>query len=294
MGKTDAQFETRTSSVLRLNRRETLVVRIQPSRRWGFPSLGEIWHYRELLYFLVWRDVKVRYKQTVLGAAWAVLQPFLTMVVFSLFFGRFAGIPSGELPYPVFSYVGLLPWTLFSQGINQAGNSLAASAHLVTKVYFPRLLIPLAAVLALVVDFAIAFGVLLGMMLYYRIVPTSAVLWFPGFFLLALLTTLAVGLWLAALNAQYRDVRYVVPFLTQLWLFATPVIYPSFLLQGVWRVLLGLNPMTTVVEGMRWALLGVGAPPGRMVWASVGVVALLLITGLLYFRHTERTLADVV
>lgn len=277
-----------------LDEAEPPVARIQPTRRWAFPSLGEIWRYRELLYFLVWRDIKVRYKQTVLGAAWAVLQPFLTMVVFSLFFGRLAGIPSEGLPYPVFSYAGLLPWTFFSQGITQAGNSLANSAHLITKVYFPRAIIPLAAVLALVVDFGIAFIVLIGMMLYYRIVPTVAVFWLPAFLLLALTTALAVGFWLAALNAQYRDIRYIIPFLTQLWMFATPVIYPSTLLHGVWRVLLGLNPMTSVVEGFRWVLLGVGEPPGRMVWASVGMVIVCLITGGVYFRWTERTLADVV
>jgi len=269
-------------------------IRIQPTRSWAFPSLREVWRYRELLYFLVWRDIKVRYKQTVLGAAWAVLQPFLTMVVFSLFFGRLAGIPSEGLPYPVFSYAGLLPWTFFSQGMTQAGNSLANSGHLVTKVYFPRAIIPLAAVLAPLVDLAIAFIVLIGMMIYYGVSPTSAVLWLPVFLLLALVTAAAVGVWLSALNAQYRDIRYVVPFLTQLWMFATPVIYPSSLLHGVWRTLLGLNPMTSVVEGFRWALLGVGEPPGRMVWASVGMVAVLLITGAVYFRRTERTLADVV
>jgi len=272
----------------------TPTIVIKPSRGWHLPSAREIWQYRELLYFLVWRDIKVRYKQTVLGAAWAVLQPFLTMVVFSLFFGRLAGIPSDGLPYPVFSYAGLLPWTFFSQAMNQAGNSLASSAHLITKVYFPRAIIPLAAVLAPLVDFAIAFVVLIGMMLYYGIVPTVAALWLPVFLLLALMTSLAVGLWLAALNAQYRDIRYVVPFLTQLWMFATPVIYPSTLLTGVWRILLGLNPMTSVVEGFRWTLLGMGEPPGRMVWASVGMVAVLLITGAVYFRRTERTLADVV
>lgn len=273
---------------------EPTVVRIEPTSRWAFLSLGELWRYREVLYFLVWRDVKVRYKQTVLGAAWAVLQPFLTMVVFSLFFGRLAGIPSEGLPYPVFSYAGLLPWTFFSQGITQAGNSLTNSAHLITKVYFPRAIIPLAAVLAGVVDFGVAFTVLMAIMLYYGMVPTVAALWLPAFLLLSLATTLGVGLWLAALNAQYRDVRHIIPFLIQLWMFATPVIYPSTLLHGVWRILLGLNPMTSVVEGFRWALLGAGEPPGRMVWASVGTVLMLLITGSIYFRWTERTLADVV
>lgn len=283
-----------TMALVMLRQLSASVTRIRSTPAWGLPSLGEIWQYRQAIYFLAWRDVKVRYKQTLLGAAWAVLQPFLTMVVFSLFFGRLAGIPSDGLPYPLFSYAGLLPWLFFAQGISQAGNSLVNNVYLVTKIYFPRLIIPLAAALAMFIDFVIGFAVLIGMMFYYQVVPTGAIVWLPAYLLFALVTTVAVGVWLAALNAQYRDVRYVIPFLTQLWMYATPVIYPSTLLHGGWRVLVKLNPMTTVIEGFRWSLLGSGAAPDRMVWASVGLVGGLLVTGALYFRFTERTLADVV
>jgi lipopolysaccharide transport system permease protein len=270
------------------------VLVIARSRGWRFLSLGELWRYRELLYFLTWRDVKVRYKQTVIGAAWAILQPVLTMVVFSLFFGRLAGIPSEGIPYPIFSYCGLLPWTLFAQGMGQASASLVNSSGLVTKVYFPRLIIPLSAVLVGVVDFALAFLVLLGLMVYYGIYPGVSIVWLPAFLTLALVTSLGAGLWLSALNVQYRDVRYTVPFLTQIWLFATPVIYPSTLLHGPWRVLLGLNPMTAVVEGFRWSLLRVGSPPTGMFSASFAAAFLLLVSGALYFRRVERVFADVV
>jgi len=249
---------------------------------------------REIIYFLTWRDVKVRYKQTVIGAAWAILQPVLTMIVFSLFFGRLAGIPSEGVPYPIFSYCGLLPWTLFAQGLSQASNSLVGGANLITKIYFPRSIIPLSAVLVGLVDFVLAFLVLVAMMGYYRIFPGVNVIWLPGFLLLSLITSLGVGLWLSALNVQYRDVRYTVPFLTQIWMFATPVIYPSSLLHGSWRVLLGLNPMTTVVEGFRWSLLGVGRPPDAMCAVSSLVALALLVSGALYFRRVERTFADVV
>ena len=270
------------------------VLRIVPSRGWGFPSLRELWMSREIIYFLTWRDVKVRYKQTVIGAAWAILQPVLTMIVFSLFFGRLAGIPSEGVPYPIFSYCGLLPWTLFAQGLSQASNSLVGGANLITKIYFPRSIIPLSAVLVGLVDFVLAFLVLVAMMGYYRIFPGVNVIWLPGFLLLSLITSLGVGLWLSALNVQYRDVRYTVPFLTQIWMFATPVIYPSSLLHGSWRVLLGLNPMTTVVEGFRWSLLGVGRPPDAMCAVSSLVALALLVSGALYFRRVERTFADVV
>jgi lipopolysaccharide transport system permease protein len=249
---------------------------------------------REIIYFLTWRDVKVRYKQTVIGAAWAILQPVLTMIVFSLFFGRLAGIPSEGVPYPIFSYCGLLPWTLFAQGLSQASNSLVGGANLITKIYFPRSIIPLSAVLVGLVDFVLAFLVLVAMMGYYRIFPGVNVIWLPGFLLLSLITSLGVGLWLSALNVQYRDVRYTVPFLTQIWMFATPVIYPSSLLHGSWRVLLGLNPMTAVVEGFRWTLLGVGRPPDAMCAVSSLVALALLVSGALYFRRVERTFADVV
>ena len=267
---------------------------IQPAHGWISLRLRELWEYRELLYFLTWRDIKVRYKQTLVGASWAIIQPFFTMVVFTLFFGRLAKIPSEGVPYPIFSYTALLPWTFFAQAMNQSANSLVGSANLLTKVYFPRLGIPLSASLVPLVDFAIAFTVLIGMMFFYQIYPTTAVVWLPAFLLLAFAASLGVGLWLSAIAVQYRDVRYIIPFLTQLWLFATPVIYPSSLLQGPWRIILGLNPMTGVVEGFRWGLLGIGEAPGAKIWASVGVALLLLVTGVIYFNRMEETFADVV
>lgn len=267
---------------------------IRPSKGWVPLRLNELWEYRELLYFLVWRDLKVRYKQTVLGAAWAIIQPFFTMVVFSIFFGRLAKIPSDGVPYPIFAYCALLPWQLFSHALTQSGNSLVASQNLITKVYFPRLVIPLAAVLGGLVDFAIAFLVLLGMMAYYGIMPTVVVVTLPLFLLLAIATALGVGLWLSALNVQYRDVRYTIPFLTQFWLFVTPIAYPSSLVPGKWRALYGLNPMAGVVEGFRWALLGTENAPGPMLAVSIVVVVALLIGGLYYFRCMEKTFADVV
>ena len=266
---------------------------IRPSRGWVSLNLRELWEYRELFYFLVWRDVKVRYKQTALGAAWAIIQPFMTMVVFSLFFGRLAKMPSDGIPYPIFSYTALLPWNYFAQSLSRSANSLVGSANLIRKVYFPRLVVPLSSVLSGLIDFAIAFVVLIGMMLYYGIQPTAATLLLPLFLLLAMVTALGVGLWLSALNVQYRDVRYVVPFLTQFWLFATPVVYPSSLLPEPWRALYGLNPMVGVVEGFRWALLGAN-PPGSMMAVSVLVSLFLLISGAFYFRRMEKTFADVV
>jgi len=269
-------------------------IHIAPSRGWVSLRLGELWAYRELLYFLVWRDVKVRYKQTVLGAAWAVIQPFFTMVVFSLFFGRLAGVPSDGIPYPIFSYAALVPWTFFANGLAQSANSLVGSANLIQKVYFPRLVVPISAVLAGVVDFALAFAVLLGMMLYFGTVPTANAIWLPALLLLAFVTALGVGLWLSALNVQYRDVRYTVPFLTQFWMFATPIAYSSSLLPEPWRTLYGLNPMVGVVEGFRWALLGTQTRPGPVVAASALAAGLLLVSGACYFRRMERTFADVV
>jgi lipopolysaccharide transport system permease protein len=267
---------------------------MEPSKGWASLRLREVWHYRELLYFLIWRDIKVRYKQTALGAAWAILQPFLTMVVFSIFFGRLANVPSDGVPYPVFSYAGLLPWQLFAFGIAQAGNVLVTNQNLITKVYFPRLIMPLAAVLSGLVDFAIAMVVLVALMLYYGIVPTVAIMTLPFFVLLAIATSLSVGLWLSALNVRYRDVRYIIPFLTQLWLFVTPVAYPASLVPEQWRFLYGLNPMAGVVEGFRWALLGTQSTVGPLVLLSSLVVSVLLVTGLLYFRRMERTFADIV
>ena len=270
------------------------VIRIQPSRGWVSLKLGELWEYRELLYFLIWRDIKVRYKQTALGATWAIIQPFFTMVVFSLFFGRLAKVPSDGIPYPIFSFAALVPWTFFANGLGQSSNSLVGSSNLITKVYFPRLTIPIASVLSGIVDFALAFVVLLGMMLFYGMAPTLNVLWLPMFLLLALIASLGVGLWLSALNVEYRDVRYVVPFITQFWLFITPIAYPSSLLSEPWRTLYGLNPMVGVVEGFRWALLGTNTAPGPIIAVSSLAAVLILVTGALYFRRMEKTFADVV
>lgn len=267
---------------------------IQPARTRVPLDLHELWEYRELLYFLVWRDIKVRYKQTAFGAAWAVIQPFFTMVVFSVFFGRLAGIASEGVPYPVFAYSALVPWMYFAGAVSQSSNSLVAHERMITKVYFPRLLVPMASVLAGLLDLAIAFSVLIGMMLFYGIVPTAAVWALPFFVLLAAATALAVGLWLSALNVQYRDVRYVVPFLIQFWLFVTPIAYPSSLIPVSWRALYGLNPMAGVVEGFRWALLGKAEAPGPLLAVSVLTVIGLLVGGLWYFRRMETTFADVV
>lgn len=267
---------------------------IQPSRGWSALNLRDLWRYRELLYFLTWRDIKVRYKQTVLGAAWAVIQPFFTMVVFSIFFGGLAKVPSDGVPYPIFSYVALLPWQLFANSLQKAGNSLVGSQNLITKVYFPRLVIPISAVLSGLVDFAIAFLVLIGMMFYYGIPLRWTVLTLPLFILLALAASLAVGLWFSALNVKYRDVGYVIPFLTQFWLFLTPVAYPSSLVPEAIRPFYGLNPMAGVVEGFRWALLGTTGGAGALMAVSVIVVLVLLIGGFYYFRRFERTFADIV
>jgi lipopolysaccharide transport system permease protein len=265
---------------------------IQPSRGWVPLRLRELWAYRELLYFFVWRDIKVRYKQTVLGAAWAIIQPFFTMVVFSVFFGRLAKLPSDGVPYPVFTYCALVPWTYFATSLTMSSNSLVDHARLITKVYFPRLLVPTASVLAGLLDLAIAAAVLVAMIFYYGIVPGPAVVFLPAFVLLATATALGVGLWLSALNVQYRDVRYTVPFLVQFWLFLTPVAYSSSLVPPEWRALFGLNPMTGVVEGFRWALLGT-APPGDLLLVSVASVLVLLLGGLFYFRRMERRFADI-
>ncbi|HVO80943.1 MAG TPA: ABC transporter permease [Terriglobales bacterium] len=269
-------------------------VAIRPPRGWTALELCELWQYHELLFFLIWRDIKVRYKQTALGAAWAVLQPVFTMVVFSLFFGRLAKVPSDGIPYPVFAYCALLPWQLFAYALAESSNSVVANERLISKIYFPRLVIPISAVLAGLVDFAIAFSVLILLMLYYGIVPTWTIATLPLFVLLAILTALAVGLWLSALNVQYRDVRYTVGFLTQIWLFLSPVAYPSSLVPARWRPLYGLNPMAGVVEGFRWALVGKTPAPGAMLAVSVVVVMLLLVGGLFYFRRMENSFADVI
>jgi lipopolysaccharide transport system permease protein len=267
---------------------------IDPPEGWADIGFRELWDYRELLYFLTWRDVKVRYKQTALGAAWAIIQPLFMMLVFSLFFGRLAKIPSDGIPYPIFTFCALLPWQLFAHALTESSNSLVANERLITKVYFPRLVVPIAAVLGGLVDFAVAFALLLVMMFYYGIVPTWAIVTLPGFLLLAVMTALGVGLWLSALNVKYRDVRYTINFLIQFWLFATPVAYPSSIVPAKWRALYGLNPMAGVVEGFRWALLGKQEAPGMMLWVSVAVVILILIGGLYYFRRMEQQFADVV
>ena len=275
--------------------RELPLTVIRPSRGRISLNLRELWEYRELLYFLIWRDIKVRYKQTLLGVAWAVLQPFLTMVVFSVFFGSLAKVPSDGIPYPIFAYTALLPWQLFSRALTESSNSLVANQRLITKVYFPRLVIPISAVLSGLVDFAIAFVILVGMMVYYRIVPTLAALTLPLFLVLAMVTALAVGLWLSALNVQYRDVHYLIPFITQFWLFATPIAYSASLVRYRWRGLYGLNPMVGVVEGFRWALLSSPASGTRsLVLISAAVVGVLLVGGLFYFRRMEKTFADIV
>ncbi len=267
---------------------------IRPSKGWISLNLRELWEYRELGYFLVWRDIKVRYKQTVLGAAWAILQPFFTMVVFSIFFGRLAGIPSDGVPYPIFSYAALVPWQFFANGLTNSSNSLVGSSNLLKKVYFPRLIIPGSAVLSGIVDFILAFIVLLLMMVFYGITPTRNVVWLPALLLLALITSLGFGLWFSALNVQFRDVRYAVPFLIQAWLFITPIAYPSSLLQEPWLTLYSLNPMAGVVEGFRWALLDTDTRPGWMVLVSAIAAVIVFISGLYYFRRMEKTFADVV
>jgi lipopolysaccharide transport system permease protein len=267
---------------------------IRPSKGLAWVKLGELWEYRDLLYFLIWRDIKVRYKQTALGAAWAILQPIFTMIVFTIFFGRLAKMPSDGIPYPVFVFCALLPWQLFARALTESGNSLVANQRLITKVYFPRLIIPLAAVLGGLVDFGISFVVLLGMMVYYGIFPNIAVLTLPLFLLLAIMTALAAGLWLSALNVNYRDVKHTIPFLVQFWLFATPIAYPSSLVPEQWRLLYGLNPMVGVVEGFRWALLGKVGGVGPLVLVSVLAVVVLLVGGLIYFKNMEKTFADVV
>ncbi|HEY4933861.1 MAG TPA: ABC transporter permease [Terriglobales bacterium] len=267
---------------------------VQPRKSFWDLGLGTLWEYRELLYFLVWRDIKVKYKQTALGVAWAVLQPLLATLVFSIFFGRLAKIPSDGIPYPVFVYVAMVPWQYFANALTESSNSLVASQNLIKKVYFPRLVIPLGSVVAGLVDFCFAFLVLIGMMFYYGIRPSASIFLFPVFLLLAVCTALGVGLWMSALNVQYRDVKYTLPFLAQFWMFATPVVYPSSLVPAKWRVWYGLNPMAGVVDGFRYALLGRTAHPGPMIYVSAFAVAVLLLGGLLYFRKMETTFADIV
>jgi lipopolysaccharide transport system permease protein len=273
------------------------VICIAPPDRWWVLPFAELWEYRELLYFFVWRELKVRYKQTVVGAAWAVLQPFMTMLIFSLFFGALAHIPSNGLPYPIFYYSALLPWMYFSASLQNATGKIVENQNVITKVYFPRLLLPISAVISGLVDFAISFVMFVAIMAYYHVHPSWAMLMLPVFLLLAVLTALGVGLWLSGMNAIYRDVRYVVPFLVQFWMFASPVVYPSSLVSAKWPKwawLYGLNPMAGVIEGFRWSLTGNGNPPSRMLLVSAAVVVAVLVSGLMYFQKMETTIADVV
>ncbi len=277
-----------------LERSQSSVLVIKPTSGWVSVGLGALWEHRELLYFLTWRDIKVRYKQTVLGIAWAVLQPFLLMVVFSVFFGRLAKVPSDGFPYPLFTFCGLLPWQLFAHALTESSNSLVANERLITKVYFPRLVIPLSAVLTGLVDFIFAFLVLLGMMIHYGVMATSVLWTLPLFILLAVATALGVGLWLSALNVQYRDVRYTIPLITQCWLFLSPVAYPSSIVPEPWRLLYSLNPMVGVIEGFRWALLGNNALTVEMVVISTLSALVFFLSGVFVFRRIERGFADVI
>lgn len=273
---------------------EARVTHIQPHRGLRILDFRSLWEYRELLYYFSWRDIKVRYKQTVLGASWAVLQPFLTMLIFSVIFGHFAKMPSEGVPYPIFAYCGLLPWQLFSFALSETSNSLVGNSHLITKVYFPRLLVPVAGLLTGLVDFAIAFVLLIVMMFYYHLPLRGTVLVIPLLLLFAIISSLGVGLWLSALSVKYRDVRHILPFITQFWLYATPVAYPSSLIPHKWRFLMGINPMSGVVEGFRWALLGTAQVDFRLMALSIVSVLILLAGGLVYFDRMENTFADLV
>ena len=271
------------------------VLRIEPTHGWVGLKLGELWSYRELLFFLTWRDIKVRYKQTALGVIWAIIQPVMTMIVFTLFFGKLGKISSDGLPYAIWSFAALVPWSFFSNGLNHSTNSLVSSANLVKKIYFPRLCIPISSILSGVVDFILAFAVLLVMMPFFKVYPTVNVIFLPFFLLLALVTSLGVGLWLTALNVQYRDVRFIVPFIAQIWMFASPITYPSSLITNeTLRMLYGLNPMVGVVEGFRWALLGTNTQPGPMIAVSAVAAVLILVSGAFYFRRMEKHFADII
>jgi lipopolysaccharide transport system permease protein len=271
------------------------VLDITPPGRWWAIPFGELWEHRELIYFFVWREIKIRYKQTAIGAAWAVLQPFLSMLVFTLFFGHLAHLPSDGIPYAIFYYSALLPWMYFANSLQNATSAIVQNQSMITKVYFPRLALPLSAVLSGLVDFAIGFLMFVVLMIYYHVRPGVPLLFLPLFLLMAVLTAAGMGLWLGAMNALYRDVRYVVPFLVQFWLFASPVAYPASLVPAKWRWLYGLNPMAGVIEGFRWSLSGQGgAPPTRLILVSVLIIVAVLVSGLFYFQKMEATIADVV
>jgi len=278
-----------------LAKHDPTTIYIKPSTGLTALNLRDIWVYRELVFFMIWRDIKVRYKQTLLGAAWAVIQPVMTMLVFNFIFGSVAKVPTDGIPYPIFSYTALLPWGLFVTALNQASRSLTSNHNMITKVYFPRLVLPMASVLAGLVDFAIAFVIMLGMMWYFDVTPTISVLWtLPLFLLLAIITALGVALWLSAINVKYRDVNYALPFLTQFWLFITPVAYSANVISEKWQLVYSLNPMAGVVNGFRWALLGAGNGPDLALWVSTGISVLVLVSGLFYFRNMERTFADTI
>ena len=270
------------------------IIFIKPTKGWGSLNLRELWLYRELIYFLTWRDLKVRYKQTVLGAGWAILQPVLSMIVFSIFFGSLLNVPSEGVPYPIFSYAALLPWGVFAKALNDTGRSLVSNRAMLTKIYFPRMVIPLASVFSSLADFLIAFIVMLGLMLYYRIAPTSNIWTLPLFLLLAVITALGVGLWLSAMNVLYRDIGYMIPYITQLWFYLTPIVYSSGEVPEEWRFFYALNPMVGVVEGFRWALLGTADAPDPMIAVSATISVVIFISGMFYFRRMERTFADMV
>lgn len=267
---------------------------IRPTRGWAYLDPRELWEFRELAGFLAWRDLKVRYKQTLIGVAWAVLQPLAMMGVFTLFFGRLARMPSDGVPYPLFAFAGLLPWQLFARCLGDSSNSLVQNQQLIARVYFPRILVPIASLLTALVDFLIGGALLAGLMVFYAVVPSAHVVWIPAFLALMLISALGVGIWLSALNLEYRDVGHAIPFLTQLLLFLTPVVYPASLVPERWQLLYALNPMVGVVQGFRWALLGSGAAPGPSLWVSATVACVLLASGVVFFRWRERTFADAV
>jgi lipopolysaccharide transport system permease protein len=272
----------------------TKVILIKPTSGWLGIDFSEIWDRRELLYFLAWREVKVRYKQTLLGASWAILQPLFTMIIFNLFFGRLAKMPSDGVPYPVFAFTALVPWLFFSNGLSLASNSLVNNAQLVTKIYFPRILVPMAAVLGGIVDFLLAFSLLIVMIYWNGARVHLTILWVPLFLLLAFISSLGAGIWLSALNVEYRDIRHTVPFLVQMWMFATPIAYPSSLLKEPWHTLYAINPMVGVVEGFRWAILGTKTQPGPLLLVSSVVAIIVLLIAVLVFRRTEKRFADLI
>lgn len=270
------------------------IIRLQPSSRWRFVDLNELWHYRELVYFLTWRDIKVRYKQTAIGVLWAVLQPIAMMLVFTLFFGKLAKLPSEGVPYPLFTFCALLPWQVFSRSISDSANSLVTDQRLISRVYFPRIIVPTSSIVGSLMDFLISFALFLGVMAWYGIAPTFHILFLPVFLILMMMTALGMGYWLSALNIEYRDVAYALPFISQIWMFLSPVVYPSSLVPEKWRVIYGLNPMAGVIDGFRWALLGVGPGPSPMVLASACISVALFVTGIFWFRSRERTFADAI